>query len=173
MIVGADYGGNYATDFEFNGVRGYEATGQIHAIVGFVARDSRPSLCESLQALVNRGVDAANDDPQYRYAFEALLRGIGKWASGDRYDPDQIDFSAIRNRRLPHTIPNPCDFPVIACVPNACIFTAIKQTPGDAQVSDLAFWPGDYFGDGNDQRELTPELMADAVLERYAQRQSR
>ena len=35
------------------------------------------------------------------------------------------------------------------------------------------FGPGEYFGDGDNQRELTPELMADAVLERYAKRQSR
>jgi hypothetical protein len=35
-IVGATYGGNYATNFEFNGLRGYEATGQIGAILGFV-----------------------------------------------------------------------------------------------------------------------------------------
>lgn len=53
------------------------------------------------------------------------------------------------------------------------VFTTIEKTFGDTQVSDLVFWPGEYFGDGNDQRELTPELMADAVLERYAKRQSR
>ena len=52
------------------------------------------------------------------------------------------------------------------------VFTTIRKTFGDPQVSDLVFWPGEYFGDGNNQRELTPELMADAVLERYAQRQS-
>jgi hypothetical protein len=53
------------------------------------------------------------------------------------------------------------------------VFTTIKKTFGDRQISDLVFWPGEYFGDGNHQRALTPELMADAVLERYAQRQSR
>jgi hypothetical protein len=36
LVVGAICGGNCATDFEFNGVRGYEATGQIGAILGFV-----------------------------------------------------------------------------------------------------------------------------------------
>lgn len=50
------------------------------------------------------------------------------------------------------------------------VFTTIKKTFGDAQISDLVFWPGEYFGDGNNQRELTPELMAAAVLARYAQR---
>ncbi|MEL7500799.1 MAG: hypothetical protein AAFN77_24615 [Planctomycetota bacterium] len=49
-------------------------------------------------------------------------------------------------------------------------FSKIKKTFGDAQVSDLVFWPGHYFGDGDDSRELTPEQMADAVLERYNQR---
>lgn len=29
MLVGACYGGNYAQNFRFNGVRGYEATSQI------------------------------------------------------------------------------------------------------------------------------------------------
>jgi len=32
LLVGAWFGGNFATSFEFNGVRGYEATGQ----VGFI-----------------------------------------------------------------------------------------------------------------------------------------
>jgi hypothetical protein len=53
------------------------------------------------------------------------------------------------------------------------VFSTIKKTFGDPQISDLVFWPGEYFGDGNNQRELTPELMADSVLERYAKRQSR
>jgi hypothetical protein len=63
---------------------------------------------------------------------------------------------------------DPCDEAYLQYV-----FTTIKKTFGDTQVSDLVFWPGEYFGDGNDQRDLSPELMADAVLERYAQRQSR
>ena len=35
MIVGALLGGNYAEQFIFNGVQGYEATGQIGFILGF------------------------------------------------------------------------------------------------------------------------------------------
>ena len=34
MIVGALLGGNYAEQFVFNGVQGYEATGQIGFILG-------------------------------------------------------------------------------------------------------------------------------------------
>jgi len=34
--VGADYGGNYCSTCEFNGQRGYEATGQIGFLVGAV-----------------------------------------------------------------------------------------------------------------------------------------
>ena len=49
-------------------------------------------------------------------------------------------------------------------------FATIEKTFGDAQVSDLVFWPGSYFADGDDSRELTPEQMADAVLTRYNQR---
>lgn len=63
---------------------------------------------------------------------------------------------------------DPCDDAYLQYV-----FTAIKKTYGDTQISDLVFWPGEYFGDGNNQRRLTPELMANAVLERYAKRQSR
>lgn len=62
---------------------------------------------------------------------------------------------------------DPCDDAYLQYV-----FTTINKTFGDKQVSDLVFWPGEYFGDGNNHRELTPELMADAVLERYAQRKS-
>lgn len=31
----------------------------------------------------------------------------------------------------------------------------------DPRVSDLIFWPGEYFGDGNNARELTPEQVID------------
>ena len=49
MLIGAWIGGNYATDFQFNGVRGYEATAQIGfffslvvlLIVGFFARRTK------------------------------------------------------------------------------------------------------------------------------------
>jgi hypothetical protein len=51
LIVGAAYGGNYASQFEFNGVRGYEATGQIGAIVGFV---SGGTLCSYLVGRLTR-----------------------------------------------------------------------------------------------------------------------
>jgi hypothetical protein len=36
LVAGAIFGGNYATTFEFRGLKGYEATGQIGAIIGFV-----------------------------------------------------------------------------------------------------------------------------------------
>ena len=34
LVVGANYGGNQATDFVFAGQRGYEATGMLGALVG-------------------------------------------------------------------------------------------------------------------------------------------
>jgi hypothetical protein len=34
LIIGALIGGNYAEQFVFNGVRGYEATGQVGLIFG-------------------------------------------------------------------------------------------------------------------------------------------
>ena len=36
LVFGANVGGNYAVDFTFNGVRGYEALGQIGLIVGTI-----------------------------------------------------------------------------------------------------------------------------------------
>jgi len=37
LVIGALIGGNYAQDFVFDGVRGYEATGQLGFILGAVA----------------------------------------------------------------------------------------------------------------------------------------
>jgi len=34
MLIGALIGGNFATSFQFNSVRGYEATGQVGFIIG-------------------------------------------------------------------------------------------------------------------------------------------
>lgn len=48
LVAGALYGGNYATDFVFNDLRGYEATGQIGLILGFVLGSS---LCTWLACL--------------------------------------------------------------------------------------------------------------------------
>lgn len=36
LLIGAIIGGNFMTSFKFNGVQGYEATGQIGAILGAV-----------------------------------------------------------------------------------------------------------------------------------------
>ncbi len=36
LILGSWYGGNYRSSFEFNGVRGYEAFGQIGLAIGTV-----------------------------------------------------------------------------------------------------------------------------------------
>jgi hypothetical protein len=34
LLVGAWFGGNYAENFQFNGVQGYEATGQVGLLCG-------------------------------------------------------------------------------------------------------------------------------------------
>jgi hypothetical protein len=36
LLMGATYGGNFARDFEFDGFLGYEATGRLGAVLGFV-----------------------------------------------------------------------------------------------------------------------------------------
>lgn len=33
----------------------------------------------------------------------------------------------------------------------------LKQNTGDPRISDLIFWPGEYFGDGDNKRELSAE----------------
>jgi hypothetical protein len=35
-LIGANIGENYFVDFTFNGVRGYEATGQVGFLLGFI-----------------------------------------------------------------------------------------------------------------------------------------
>jgi hypothetical protein len=40
----------------------------------------------------------------------------------------------------------------------------------DPQISDLIYWPGDYFGDGDFSRPLTPAQMAEAALARHVER---
>jgi len=60
---------------------------------------------------------------------------------------------------------DPCDDAYLSYV-----FARIKKTFGDDKISDLVFWPNLYFGEGNKPKELTPEVMADAVLDRYKQR---
>ena len=39
----------------------------------------------------------------------------------------------------------------------------------DANVSDLIYWPGEYFGDGNNYRALTPEQVIDIATARSRQ----
>jgi hypothetical protein len=34
----------------------------------------------------------------------------------------------------------------------------------DPHISDLIFWPGEYFGDGDDSRELSPEQILEIAL---------
>lgn len=60
---------------------------------------------------------------------------------------------------------DPCDDEYLTFV-----FQTVEKTYGDRQASDLVFWPGEYFGDGDHSRVLTPEEMADAVLKRYEER---
>ena len=40
----------------------------------------------------------------------------------------------------------------------------IEANTGDEQISDLIFWPDEYFGAGYDGRELTPGEMLEVAL---------
>ena len=44
LIVGAMIGGNFATDFVFMGQRGYEASGVLGAMIGFVVAGALSAL---------------------------------------------------------------------------------------------------------------------------------
>jgi hypothetical protein len=33
----------------------------------------------------------------------------------------------------------------------------LRENTGNSRISDLIYWPGEYFGDGDDSRELTPQ----------------
>lgn len=46
------------------------------------------------------------------------------------------------------------------------VIATVETTFGDKHVSDLVFWPGHYFGDGDHTRELSATEMADAVISR-------
>ena len=52
------------------------------------------------------------------------------------------------------------------------LLAQLEHNLGDPLISDLIFWPGEYFGDGNNSREMTAEEMADAALARKRQRES-
>lgn len=45
------------------------------------------------------------------------------------------------------------------------VIALIKKTWPDSNPSDLIFWPGEYFGDGNNRRELSARQMAQEILE--------
>lgn len=42
----------------------------------------------------------------------------------------------------------------------------LAENLGDSQFSDLVFWPGEYFGDGNDSRVMTAEEIVETSLAR-------
>jgi hypothetical protein len=56
-----------------------------------------------------------------------MLRYLGKWTFGDRFDPDQIGFERLKSRGLPLPLPNPKDFPSLACVTVDAIDAELEQ----------------------------------------------
>jgi hypothetical protein len=42
----------------------------------------------------------------------------------------------------------------------------LKVSTGDERIDDLIFWPGEYFGDGDNSRDMTPEGILDTALAR-------
>jgi hypothetical protein len=42
--------------------------------------------------------------------------------------------------------------------------SCLEANTRDGRISDLIYWPGEYFGDGDDSRELSPKEILDAAL---------
>lgn len=42
--------------------------------------------------------------------------------------------------------------------------SCLEVNTGDHRISDLIFWPGEYFGDGDNSREMSPGEMLAVVL---------
>jgi hypothetical protein len=40
----------------------------------------------------------------------------------------------------------------------------LRVNTGDERVSDLIFWPGEYFGDGDNQRQMSPAEILDTAI---------
>lgn len=41
----------------------------------------------------------------------------------------------------------------------------LRANTGDEKIADMIFWPGTYFGDGNDARDLSPGEILSSALE--------
>ena len=52
------------------------------------------------------------------------------------------------------------------------LVATLEKSLGDPQIEDLIAWPGEYFGDGDNGRSLTPEQMADAALAKREERRA-
>jgi hypothetical protein len=46
----------------------------------------------------------------------------------------------------------------------------LHRSLDDPRIEELIDWPGEYFGDGDNSRSLTPEEMADAALAKRRER---
>lgn len=42
----------------------------------------------------------------------------------------------------------------------------VLETHLDPRISDLIYWPGEYFGDGDNSRQLTPQDILEIALKR-------
>lgn len=45
-----------------------------------------------------------------------------------------------------------------------CFWVRLLETNLDPRISDLIYWPGEYFGDGDNSRSMSPEEILDTAL---------
>lgn len=93
----------------------------------FPSDSERPSLRRALECLIHHGFENANDDPQFRYAFEEVLRFVGECAFADRYDPDEIGLNRFEDSPLPLPLENSGDFPKIVFVPHESVAMEVER----------------------------------------------
>ena len=116
LIIGAFIGGNYMTEFEFSGVRGYEAVGRIGAYIGAavgallsillwmkLAKDKIPHLFRIIIVVVFIIVTffiaaffLISDRPSEKVTLEQAQMGAGFTIYEPAYLPEGVELSAIR-----------------------------------------------------------------------------
>lgn len=74
------------------------------------------TLRNALAELVNHGDGNELSHHEYAYAFEALVKAIGRVHFADRYDLDEIEGRRLFDQSLPYRIPNAGEFPRLAVI---------------------------------------------------------
>lgn len=120
-------------------------------------RDYAPSLA-ALSALAERPISAFDVDSAFgSVRHETFARSLlVDW------DHPPVDLTEAEMLELIERLLQPTG-ELLPAYWLACL----KANTGDERISDLIFWPGQYFGDGGNRRELSAaEILATALRNR-------